>query len=348
MGNFHYEFAAAAEALDPTIETLDTDVLHRFHPLVNVRVWRLLWQRGILSLVGRQSFSLVIFLGDWSYLSTWLAAAYCRLTGVRVVMWTHGWSAREYGMRRILRLAFYRLAHMLFVYGTRSKELGQENGYPKSRIHVIYNSISTQARMRQQRDAYPRCMESPIVLCIGRLTERKRLGLLMSAVERLRLRNVPVILWLIGDGPALQELTTMCAASDLNHTFHGAVYDQNEVYRLVRQARVSVVPGDAGLSVIQSLECGVPVITNDSSRGHGPEVEAIIDGLNGSFFREGDVEALASCIEGWLSCNVRKLQEASQVGIRVVERRYSAESQLGLIEQGLNALLHCSHGRRRM
>jgi glycosyltransferase involved in cell wall biosynthesis len=337
-----YEFAASLKPLDPTVVPLESASIRCMHPLTNVKVGKFLWQSGLVGLLLRNRYDAVIFLGDQSYISTWIGAVVCRMRRTKVLMWTHGWSRKESGFRRVSRLTFYHLADQLLLYGDRARQLGAELGYPYQRMTVIYNSVSSRAEIisrapNNRLEASP--ADSPILLCVGRLAERKRLDLLVNLAVRLRQRGTSVRLWFIGDGPARASLERSSETHDLDATFFGALYDSERVTELSTQATLTVIPGDAGLSVVQSMECGVPVITNDNSARHAPEVEAILPGVNGDFFRNNDIEHLADVVQAWLGKTESELASAGIHAQNRVVDRYSAEGQVERIEAALDGLL---------
>lgn len=342
-GIYDYEFAASATPLDTSITCLDPETISCFHQLKNIQLRRFLWQSGLLRLILFRRFQAVIFLGDQSYVSTWLAAIVCRMFRVRVMMWTHGWSRHEIGARRLSRLTFYAIANHLLVYGNRARDLGVKLGYPAEKITVIYNSLSTRDEVisRQAGVDLAAAVKSdpPVLLCVGRLTARKKLDVLLDLAERLGRRGVPVRLWFIGEGPARRSLEQAASERGIEASFFGECYDANRLTSLTAQASLTVLPGDAGLSIIQSMECGIPVITNSNFDRHAPEVEAIVPGVNGDMFSDGSLDDLTDVVERWLGRSEVASKECAEFSLKLVVDRYSADGQLERIEGVLGHLL---------
>lgn len=81
----------------------------------------------------------------------------------------------------------------------------------------------------------------------------------------------------------------------------GAGYDESRLGRIFSAADLCVIPSAAGLSAIHALVYGVPVLTGDHACGtHGSEVEAVVDGVTGRFYRHGDAADLADAMEAML------------------------------------------------
>ena len=135
------------------IKPISTSSVRRHYRLKNRRFSGGLWQSGLLKQAAFGRFECVIFLGDASHLSTWLASAVLRIRRKQVLFWTIGWHALDIGSKKQIRLAFYRLANQLLLYGNVARELGTRLGYPESRMNVIYNSHSTQVPLTRSDHA---------------------------------------------------------------------------------------------------------------------------------------------------------------------------------------------------
>jgi hypothetical protein len=151
----------------------------------------LLLQRGLLRIGWRRDLDAVVYLGNPYFLSTWLSAALARLTGKRVLFWTHGWTRAETGLKAALRNCFYKLAHGLLLYGHSAKAAGVAKGFAPGRLHVIYNSLDydaqKQARNRVDPASLSRLKEqlfndatTPMIVCSARLTSACRFDLLLA------------------------------------------------------------------------------------------------------------------------------------------------------------------------
>ena len=88
-----------------------------------------------------------------------------------------------------------------------------------------------------------------------------------SVVDGVLWRSLPLPdserLVVVGDGPELMRLQNRAEANIL---FHGHLPDE-EVARLMSRARAFVLPGeeDFGISMVEALAAGAPVLAADSS-----------------------------------------------------------------------------------
>ncbi len=78
--------------------------------------------------------------------------------------------------------------------------------------------------------------------------------------------------------------------------FSGSIYSGPELAQFYGDLDVTVVPQAVGLTAIQSLGYGVPVISDDDVYGQMPEWESIVPGVTGDLYRHGDPEDLAEAI----------------------------------------------------
>ena len=351
---FHYRYGVfkaldSHEDLDLTfvsdtvgrngIAAIPTSMVREHRPVTTRVRSRFTWQSGLIGRVIRADQETIVFHGDMWALSTWVAAAIARARRRRVFFWTIGWHRPDNALLRPIRLAFYRLAHELLIYGNVGRDIGTSMGYPRRRMHVIYNSHeSSQALVSSAQSPRVELLPSSQEVSIGaviRLTEVKRLDLLLRAAAMLRQQGREVRVVLAGEGPARDRLEGLARQLSVDVVFLGAVYAPEELEQFYQAVRVTVVPAAAGLTVIQSLSHGVPVITDDDDYGQMPEAEAVRDGITGGRFPKGDVPALARSIGTWLDKTDADTDAVAGAARREVTERWTPESQADRIRHRL-------------
>ena len=310
-----------------------------------------MWQSGLIGILVRRRPDIIIFLGDASYLSTWLGALLGRALGARILFWTIGWFQPEAGLRRIFRLLFYRLAHGLLLYGHVARTIGLEMGYPDMKMSVIYNSSSGPV---QHLEADPMALDEfaanlplgdrPVATAVIRLTTVKRLDLLIEAAGILRDRGTEVDVLLVGEGPELSRLTHQAYRRGVRLFTPGPAYGEAHLRKVYDVTDVTVVPSAAGLTVLQSLKFGRPVITDDSVHTQMPESEAVMVGRTGDYYHQGDAQSLANVMGMWLARQRQSRAETAGQCIASIEDRWSAHSQYRRIRA---EIVRPSHKRLR-
>lgn len=107
------------------------------------------------------------------------------------------------------------------------------------------------------------------IAVVGRLMEHKRVDMLLDAVALLHADGLRVTCRVIGDGPERDALHRKAAALGIANAvnFRHDVSGQNDVYALLKAARVCVFPSARegfGVGVVEALACGVPVVTTST------------------------------------------------------------------------------------
>lgn len=299
--------------------------------------------QGLWETVLSRDVDALILIGNPNFLQTWGAAILARLTGKRVLFWTHGWLRRERGLKGRLRNLYYRLGDAVLVYADRARDIAAEAGFPVARVFPIYNSLDWDASaplyeaLERDGPTEPR-RDRPVIICTARLIPICRFDLLLEAAALLAARGRPVRVVLVGDGPMRPQLEDQAKAAGLDVAFTGAIYEEAALSRMLYSADMTVSPGKVGLTAVHSLTYGTPVVTHDDLDQQMPEVEAVIPGRTGAFFREGDAGDLARAIESVL--NWPQSRADTRAACRaVIADRYTPAVQTRLIEDALDAVM---------
>ncbi|MFD7020363.1 glycosyltransferase [Streptomyces sp. NPDC059928] len=121
---------------------------------------------------------------------------------------------------------------------------------------------STVLRARHARGA------RVLLLMCSRLSVEKRPGTALDALAELRRRGVEAALVVAGDGPLAGALARRAVAERLPVEFLGHVPDREALADLQAAADLCLAPGPAetfGLSALEALACGTPVVCSASS-----------------------------------------------------------------------------------
>ena len=310
----------------------------------------ILWQKKLLLKAISNEYDVVIMTGDIHYLSTWIIALFRRLLGRPTIMWTHGLLRREAGIKLRLRQMFYGLADVLFLYGNRAKQLLIDMGFSNEQLMVVYNSLDYEQQIaidrsldnksiQNQRHELGLKSDERVLITTGRLTEAKKIDYLIEILPKLN-QKAATRLIVVGDGPEIVKLKFLAAQLDVldKVIFYGACYEENVLALLMNISDVFVLPGDAGLSVIHGLTYGIPIVTHDDMNTQKPEVEAIQEGLNGSFYRAKDKSDLIEKIEYWFNQAAQNRQSLKLRCQEVIKKFYNPQYQLKVINTVVNQL----------
>ena len=283
---------------------------------------RLLWQSGV---VRRASVAEVAVLGlNPRILSSWVVLAVRRLRHKRTVLWGHAWPRRGQASRSDrIRGAMRRLADVVIVYTDTEASQLRETA-PGANVITAPNALVTKHEIVPAKATYP-----TDVLFVGRLNASKKPALLLDAFElALPKLTEEVRLVFIGDGPLRGSLERRVSALGLSERvlFKGHVSDVALLRKAYERAVVSVSPGYVGLSIIQSLGYGVPMLVA-RDEPHAPEIEAVVDGENGTFFASDSPDALASLLVATIADKDAWLARRSRIS-ETVRSTYSVENMV--------------------
>lgn len=139
------------------------------------------------------------------------------------------------------------------------------------------------------------------VLFVGRFVPAKNLELLVEAFSRIYDNHPRVKLVLVGDGPEGDIIRREVKRQGIANQVSFAGYIPNnelpEVYRRATVVTLSSKSESYGMTLLEAMSCGVPVIAPDI--GVIPEI--VDDKKNGLVYPEGSVEELVNALDTILS-----------------------------------------------
>ncbi|MGB5555677.1 MAG: glycosyltransferase [Flavobacteriaceae bacterium] len=221
----------------------------------------------------------------------------------------------------------------------------QDFGFSDDKLVLIYNSLFYDKQLKIRNKLTPSTLykdhfgnELPVILYLGRIQKSKKVDQLVEAVKLLKNQNSPFNLVIVGKDVENNEIPKLANDYGLNDNiwFYGPCYDEEEIGPLIFNSAVCVSPGLIGLMAIHSLTYGTPVITCDAFSSHGPEFEAIDDGVTGSFFKEDDLDDLCEAITHWTTISKSKREKVRLNAYKVIDEKYNAHAQIQIIKTTLN------------
>lgn len=310
------------------------------------RFGRWSYRPGIQRLL-RKNYEAYILLGETQVLSTWLFCIRARLfyPKKKVYFWTHGWYGKETMFERLVKKFFFKLPNGgLFLYGNYARDLMLKEGFDSARLYVIHNSLAynEQKTIRQSLGASAIYQDyfgnsNPNLFFVGRLTTVKKLDQVLRAMALLKQRGQNYNMTFIGGGDIQSNLEALAVDLGINENvwFYGPCYDETLLGEMIFNADLCVSPGNIGLTAMHSLVYGTPAITHDDFAHQMPEFEAIREGITGTFFRNGDVEALAEGIARWFEKHKNDREEVRQACMKEVDENWTPQFQLKVLREHL-------------
>lgn len=296
------------------------------------------WYSGILRLPFRKRYSAFLVTGEfnWAYLPF---IVLCRMLGKKVYGWGHG--LKRPGRHACLKRFFYSSMDAYFIYGCKGRQRMVELGFHAEKLHVIYNSLGGRvdrpANAALKSDIYMRHFGNslPVIVFSGRLTAVKKLDMLVRLVSDLDSEGTGCNLVLIGDGPERAALEDAASGNRSRVWFYGACYDEAVLAELQYNADLCVSPGNVGLSAIQSMKYGVPVLSHDDFETQMPEYEAIVSGRTGLLYRKGDYSDLKAKARQWLNGHQDR-DAVREACYDVIDGKWNSDVQIEIFKEVLD------------
>lgn len=299
-----------------------------------------------ISKIDFSGYDVVMHPGTIRNLSSWyLNWKMLRLKNrPKLAIWTHGWYGKESKLERIIKCYYYSLIDKIYLYGDYAKKGLIKAGVDPNHLITIYNSLDydSQVVMRTKLSEQPIYKDhfgndNPNLFFVGRLTEVKKLDLILRAMALLRERGLYVNMTFIGDGTEKETLESLAIELGLeqNVWFYGACYDEEVLGNMIYNADLCVAPGNIGLTAMHTLAYGTPALTHDDFPFQMPEFEAIREGETGAFFRRGSVESLSEKISQWFIEKDGKRNEVRKACMSEIDKRWTPHVQLEILKKTL-------------
>jgi L-malate glycosyltransferase len=236
----------------------------------------------------------------------------------RTLDWVHWWFAYTEGTARYLQQ-----------HGVSATKITsvQNSADTRSIQNVVKNlSSNAKAAIRAKLGIAP---SAPVGICVGMLHKVKSIPFLIQAGVVIR-KNIPEFqLIVVGGGPDECEIKQGAADQSWVH-FVGPQFDDRKA-QLLAVADVFLLPGRAGLAVLDGFAAGLPLIATRLSI-HGPEVEYLEQGRNG-LMTAPYPQAYAEAVARLLS-NPRELQWLREGAVLSAEK-YSIEAMVENFKHGV-------------
>jgi glycosyltransferase involved in cell wall biosynthesis len=284
------------------------------------------------------AYDAVYVEGNPRYLSLALLATLLRVTRRKVIMWAMVHSFRNSRTGHAVRLLWYRLFDQLLVYSekevaylTASQFAGRivsiDNGIDYDRIEAATNAWP-QSRLSKWR-ASQQLSNSLIVLSCARLEQKNKFSQFLDIFPKL-IETHPNVVWcIIGEGSdrgALESKARHLGVTP-NVRFLGRIYDEAEQAPWFLSSRVLVHPGAIGLTLLHAMAFGLPVVTHDNARHHGPEFSIMRDGETGITHPEDTPDDMLKSVRELLQDPVLG-QYMGTAGRHLVKTKYNTQAMV--------------------
>lgn len=123
------------------------------------------------------------------------------------------------------------------------------------------------------------------IICIGRMQKRKRVDILVKALDLMNRPDIGLILV----GPDKEGVLDEIKGSNIYKL--GPIYGHKK-FDLLLASDIYCLPGAVGLSIIDAFHCGLPFVTEEGDES--AEIMYLKNGVNGFVVKRGDIQDLAA------------------------------------------------------
>jgi glycosyltransferase involved in cell wall biosynthesis len=165
-------------------------------------------------------------------------------------------------------------------------------------------------------------------LFVGRLSPEKGIWTVLKAWHGLR--ETPLKLKIVGDGPLMNDIRNFVSEHKLNAVEIVGRRAQEDLIPIMKAAKFLIVPSlcyeTFGLVAVEAFACGIPVIASRL----GAIAELVEEGYTGLLFRPGDSADLADKVRLALAQSdvIYHMQRNARTAY---EEKYAAERNYGML-----------------
>ncbi len=279
-------------------------------------------QRGFIDWLEEWNPDALIMEANPRYLASPSAVSWMHKRGRRVLGWGLG-APKQSGLWK----RFIHQFDGMIAYSQRGAEEYAALGFPREKIFVAHNSVSS--KPEQVPDRRPQTIDRVTILFVGRLQARKRVDSLLQACAEMESK---LHLLIVGDGPERAALETLAKETYPSAKFIGAKHGA-ELKPYFEQADLFVLPGTGGLAVQEAMSYGLPVIV---AKGDGTQDDLVRE-KNGWQIEPENYGALVSTMKDALS-DIARLREMGKESFRIVAEEINIEKMAETFVSALNSI----------
>jgi glycosyltransferase involved in cell wall biosynthesis len=278
----------------------------------------------------RGEYKTLILMLHFGHLSTWGLLLTKFIHKKKIILWGQGISVKRYLKEErkpsILLRWMIKLADTVWLYTDKEQKQWKEI-FPKKQIVSLNNTISNVDRILSFKNSKSKTelkkehaipQQICFIFCARFDNPYRRVDVLVNIIKSLAPEKYGFII--IGDGKYKPEFSGFSNVFDF-----GAVYDQSKKDDLFSIADLYLQPGWVGLSVVEAMAYGKPVVTLKRSEQTLQCVEySYLAHLNNSII----CDDLNNCINKIDNLDSKKINSMSLSAIHYVRKNLTMENMV--------------------
>lgn len=269
----------------------------------------------------------------------------CQMIGIKkVCFWGHGRNFQEHNASAVgegIKRFMSRHVHWWFAYNDLSAGIVRSLGYPESRITSVQNAIDTRHLVETRQQITLSQLErikqetgirgDNVCLYTGGMYKEKRLDFLIEACIKVKIQVPDFEMIFIGAGPESDRVRIASERFEWIH-YLGPKFDEEKVpYFMI--SKLFLMPSLVGLAVLDAFALETP-LTTTSEPYHGPEIDYLVDGVNGVIVRDPDDPLVYADRVSYL-LKGDKAREKLTAGCRAAGGKYTIEEMVERFAEGV-------------
>jgi len=210
--------------------------------------------------------------------------------------------------------------------------------FPAKKTITIYNGVSLsefdhyEDKALDLRTKLGLGPQEFLLVCVARLSEQKRIDLLLLAVARALRNGVCCKCIIVGDGPLREELEEQALALGLSgHVFFEGFREDVRPYLQAGTAFVLTSRREGmPFSILEAMACGLPCIVTRV----GGNSEVVTHGINGLVVSPGSVDEVADAIS-YLATHPQERAEMSRMARSRVHEEFNIEDRMAQVREAI-------------
>jgi len=288
---------------------------------------KLIFQDFIKPLSGLNEGDILVISGNPRILSNYFIIILARFKKIKIVCWSHGWTAGSHGFLSKCRIKMMRFYDAVLLYTEKEVEIFVDKKLCKKPLYYLNNGLNYE-RIRTIYDSVPDKEKNDdlieMIFC-GRLTSKSNILMLIRSVKKL---GSNFRLTIVGDGELFVECESLISELEIkNVCLIGAIYDEYKLCELYKSSDLFVYPGKVGLSLIHAFSHGLPAVLHDNAEEQMPEYAASNEN-NTVYFDFYNECSLVNSIMFFSKLSKKKKHQMSLSSIDIVKSKFNTSAMV--------------------
>ena len=253
----------------------------------------MVYQKNMIKNIQTKNINFIILASDIKSLTQLKLILCSKIYNYKIFLWGHGLFKKKINIFNFIlyKFYFYLISFFITKYICYNKICFDSliGFLPKKNLVILNNTLEKKIDSNSIKKNYKKSKD---LLFVGRLRDKCGIMLLIKALSELK--NSFIKLHVIGDGKKLADYKKYSKRLNVNVIFY-----KKKIFfsKIASKCFAGVYPGDAGLSVVEYMMHGLPVIIHDKIYDHmGPEPSYIINRYNGLNFQKNSSNDLKNKI----------------------------------------------------